>query len=303
MNNESAQVAQALLDQQVSSFPDINSRLLLWFICLFVVVFIAWMSESSSDSAAEQAKELTNKVFVVFCGKGDGAFQYGDSLIDDLAQNIEKLDCLKVPDNVWSDLEKEIVSILQNKPIDEKLYKELSDQAGLSEFESNEDKLIDGSIWFSIPVEGEENRVQIARIFDDCKQVLLCNYAGMKFGVLTFAELESGCRKGDYRVLSPYVFFSQVIEKSLTGLLKVALTQRQARVDAAEKAKKEAEDLLAEKEKSDKPEKLNHYGLAIIEERNRHLNGHLRIETYKNKGTKVFLSFLPEYLNDIMESA
>ena len=58
---------------------------------------------------------------------------------------------------------------------------------------------------------------------------------------------------------------------------------------------------------ADKPEKLNHYGLAIIEERNRHLNGRLKIESNKesnkDNGTRVSLRFTPHYLNDIKESA
>lgn len=52
----------------------------------------------------------------------------------------------------------------------------------------------------------------------------------------------------------------------------------------------------------EKPEKLNHYGLAIIEERNRHLNGQLTIESKKDHGTRVSLRFSPHYLKDISEN-
>jgi len=44
----------------------------------------------------------------------------------------------------------------------------------------------------------------------------------------------------------------------------------------------------------DQPEKLNHYGLAIMEERSKHIAGKLRIES-SNKGTKVSLVFTPQY--------
>ena len=43
------------------------------------------------------------------------------------------------------------------------------------------------------------------------------------------------------------------------------------------------------------PEKLNHYGLAIIKERCRHINGKLTIDTSTKKGTSVIIEFMPEY--------
>ena len=48
------------------------------------------------------------------------------------------------------------------------------------------------------------------------------------------------------------------------------------------------------------PEKLNHYGLAIIQERSRNLNGSLSVMSIKEgiTGTKVKLKFKPAYLAD-----
>jgi len=45
----------------------------------------------------------------------------------------------------------------------------------------------------------------------------------------------------------------------------------------------------------DQPEKLNHYGLAIMKERSKHIAGNLTIESSYNKGTKVSLTFTPLY--------
>lgn len=47
------------------------------------------------------------------------------------------------------------------------------------------------------------------------------------------------------------------------------------------------------------PNKLNHYGLAIMKERSRSLDGDLSIEAGANGGTKVIFSFLPEYAKQI----
>jgi two-component system, NarL family, nitrate/nitrite sensor histidine kinase NarX len=51
---------------------------------------------------------------------------------------------------------------------------------------------------------------------------------------------------------------------------------------------------------SSNPEKLNHYGLAIIEERSRHLSGNLQVKSKQDglQGTQICLSFSPSYLND-----
>ena len=46
----------------------------------------------------------------------------------------------------------------------------------------------------------------------------------------------------------------------------------------------------------DKAEKTNHYGLAIIQERSRHLNGNLEITSRDEGGTRVAFSFRPSFL-------
>jgi two-component system nitrate/nitrite sensor histidine kinase NarX len=51
---------------------------------------------------------------------------------------------------------------------------------------------------------------------------------------------------------------------------------------------------------SNHPEKLNHYGLAIIQERSRHLQGELVVKSAPEgiKGTRIELRFEPRYLKD-----
>ena len=43
-------------------------------------------------------------------------------------------------------------------------------------------------------------------------------------------------------------------------------------------------------------EKLNHYGLAIMQERSKHLGGNIQIRAREEGGTGVYFSFAPEYL-------
>ncbi len=44
----------------------------------------------------------------------------------------------------------------------------------------------------------------------------------------------------------------------------------------------------------DDPGKLNHYGLAIMSERSRHLGGEVSIQRHENGGTLVELLFTPK---------
>lgn len=44
------------------------------------------------------------------------------------------------------------------------------------------------------------------------------------------------------------------------------------------------------------PEKLNHYGLAIMNERGKHLGGELKIQNIAKGGVSVYFEFLPEFI-------
>lgn len=49
---------------------------------------------------------------------------------------------------------------------------------------------------------------------------------------------------------------------------------------------------------ADSPEKLNHYGLAIMSERSKHLNGVLTVEPREQGGTRVTAHFVPHYVQN-----
>lgn len=49
---------------------------------------------------------------------------------------------------------------------------------------------------------------------------------------------------------------------------------------------------------SDQAEKINHYGLAIMQERSRQLHGTLTVERRQEGGTGVYFRFYPEYLSE-----
>ena len=48
----------------------------------------------------------------------------------------------------------------------------------------------------------------------------------------------------------------------------------------------------------DDPKKLNHYGLAIMQERSKHLQAELSIKPTQPHGTTIQLRFMPDYLKN-----
>lgn len=61
-DNKSRQSTHVLTELKTGAFSDINSRLLLWFICLFVVVFVVWAAGAEIDELARgEGKVIPSK--------------------------------------------------------------------------------------------------------------------------------------------------------------------------------------------------------------------------------------------------
>ena len=195
----------------------------------------------------EQVRTLTNQLVLVFCNKGEAAFRYGDMLLDQLAQLFEELRMNQVPDALWRDLEQDIMAILQNQPITEKLYLKFSCYEPIQSFDSSMKPLAQEGQWFSCLVNNAEHRVCAVAIMEDSKHILFCNYLGIKAVNFGLGEFEQELRAGRYKLLQSEASLAQVIDTTMSGLSKVAASQQSARSMAAEKAKNEAEKLLAQK--------------------------------------------------------
>ena len=180
-----------------------------------------------------------------------GAILYADSLLDDLQRELNNRK-QQVPEEVWHDLERDLVNILQGISVAESVYSMKPTRYEKNIESHRVNNLVKEGDWFYSVDDGFESRQQLISIFEETKEVLFCNYLGIKTNRCQFSLLDDDLQHGRLRQLHIEASLLDVIKKTSVGLQKVSSTQQKARIIAAEKAKKEAEALLAEKELSER---------------------------------------------------
>ena len=196
----------------------------------------------------ERIEELLKKFIAVFCVKGNAAFKFADSLLDEVSAACEQYG-VSVDATERESLENDMVRILQKQNVEE------SQQCAIT----CDDPLLDAgqaltdcNTWY---VTEDGIRQHATAVFEATHQVLFTNYLGMKITVLTRNELAHAEQTRTIKPLKCESSFSDVCASAVSGLSKIAETQKKARVAAAEKAKQEAERLLEERRVADEEAK------------------------------------------------
>lgn len=233
------------------------------FVSQYWVLIVAASFEKSLTLDLDVDK-LSKNLIRTFCQQNEAAFKLAGQILDDVQTCTEAFK-LKVPDNVWRYLEESLVGILQKSGEESKSSFKMIELASKLEksfggFDQqllalvNADSLgVNNGDWFIYTELNAKTEipVQLASIFEETQQMIFCNYLGIKVLQLSFSGfnecVESGSLKSNLNV-EP---FTKVFRASIKGLLKVSETQKKARIKAAEKAKEEAEKLLAEKLKAE----------------------------------------------------
>ncbi|MFT7185387.1 MAG: hypothetical protein ACI84K_000765 [Pseudohongiellaceae bacterium] len=205
-----------------------------------------------NPSVNEDIQTLTAKIKAVFCTKGRAAFKWVDNLSEDIQAHCLKQNIV-VSEELWEGVQSDLVNILQGNLLEERQFINSTVPEGWTKPKKRvlNNHVVEGS-WFYLVKDDLESREQVIAIFPEAQEVLFCNYLGIKSQRYTFTELNLALSS---QVLKPLVAdstFLEVVQKTSTGLLKVAKTQKKARTIAAEKAQKEAENLLAEKQNAEK---------------------------------------------------
>jgi transcription elongation GreA/GreB family factor len=119
-------------------------------------------------------------------------------------------------------------------------------------------------------MEHEEERLKIQLIanFAQSQQLLFANYLGMKAAQLSYQEFNIRLKEGNLKKLANAQPLTSVFDQTVKGLAKIAENQKQARLQAAEKAKAEAEQLLEDRRKA---EELSQQRAQEIAERTKQL--------------------------------
>lgn len=197
----------------------------------------------AEESQWDELRSLNKQIALVFCKKGEAAFKYAPNLIDELSSLAVKYKVV-VDDALWSSLDQDVVSLLQNIPLTEKAFIVVPCRYSLDELSVKLDVAVGQSI--QINEDGAEVRGLIASYYADCGQILLVNHLGIKIKLLTVAAFKDKLRLKELEYISPEARFSDVILSTLSGLSRIVDNQAVARKRAAEKAIKEAEVLKAE---------------------------------------------------------
>jgi len=208
--------------------------------------------------------KLTKNLILIFCHKTDASFSLADHILDDLQLVFESLN-VAVEDSAWFDIEHSLVQKLQGNSTESvSNYQKIEeDTAPVSLFGDFDKKILfskdievpdaEAGHWYKL-VNDQTGAMSPVRLASKCsfsQQLLFCNYLGMKAAQFSFDNYFEYTRNGMLKAFDVQSSFAQVLKVTIKGLLKVSDTQKKARIAAAEKAKSEAEALLAERQRAE----------------------------------------------------
>ena len=236
------------------------------------------------SSYNEKLDQSCKNIVRVFCHKGESSFQLADQIIEDL-QEMSKgvsltgsntfLESQSAPtaffsdESLWRELSECLVLLLQGQLSEEEvlefellqLPEHLENTFGdIDQFKNGaiqfENLNISLSDWFELYDQDELITLKLIADFKQSQQLLFSNYLGMKAAQLSYHEFAERLVQGNIKKLAKTHAFSSVFDQAITGLAKIAENQKQARLQAAEKAKAEAEKMLEDRRKAEEQSRL-----------------------------------------------
>ena len=218
--------------------------------------------KTTNPELSTEMQTLTAKIKAVFGTKGKAALKWADNLLDDM-----QLECTKhnivIEESIWQNVEKDLVTILQNETLEECLFVSFD---GVQEWSKPAEVLLNSKVeeggWLFTQKESQVFREQVIAKFPETQEVLLSNHLGMKSQRCRYSDINFEFSNQTRKPLLPSANFLEIVQKTNAGLLKVALTQQKARAIAADKARKEAQVLQQEKEHAEKMARIKAQEIA-----------------------------------------
>lgn len=201
--------------------------------------------ESESEENVEDVVLLSKQIVAVFCLKGERAFQLGPGLREKIQELALKF-LASVNEDFIDALEADVVSLLKGEAIEEATYKKF-DVKPLSDLLEDTDLSVNqGEIYLN----EDGTRLEVAAVYESQQQVLMTNDIGVKAALMSFSSLKAKISDRSLKRLAKAESFSEVYKGAVKGLEKIAENQHKARELAAEKARREAENLQRQKEEA-----------------------------------------------------
>lgn len=230
------------------------------------------------SSYDEKLDQCCKNIVRVFCHKGESSFQLADQIIDDLQAMSKDMslpgvsafqDSQSVPssffsnESLWQDLSDCLVNLLQGQLSNDVFeFEMLQLPEHLEQTFGNIDQFKNGSMefeslnisigdWFELHDQEELITLKLIADFNQSQQLLFSNHLGMKAAQLSYHEFADRLAQANIKKIARVQTFSSVFDQAVKGLAKIAENQKQARLQAAEKAKAEAEKLLEDRRKAE----------------------------------------------------
>ena len=217
--------------------------------------------KSVSDVDWQALVQLTEKIILVFShsvsDKKESLYRMAEGVVDELAAEASHYDVV-IKNDEWESIQQLLISVLQGAEI-ERVQAKMEKPA--LNFDSEycptvaEVQKLSGK-WYLIKDESSTTRLKFSTYFEDSREILWLNHAGMKSMVMPYESFMSATKQGRIREIPACYLLSQVFTETLKGLGKVAKAQHLARVKAKEKAEAEAERLKLEKQKAEELARL-----------------------------------------------
>ena len=218
-----------------------------------------------------EISNLTTSAMNAFCKQGEALFKHADTLVDEFKAKLKGL-AIDFDDGIFNALESSLVSLLKQEfsdsfieyasiPTDSSISRQFSHYDVTQILANNvQEQPADNSVDYGLRVDewyvlvGDQSEspcMKLLAYFKYAGVYLFANYLGMKTALYAKKEMADLIKSKQLKPLKKGDGFSLVLANCLKGLSRVAESQQKARIAAAEKAKEEAERLLAEKRRAE----------------------------------------------------
>lgn len=240
-----------------------------WQPVLRSVLLAATQDKESADNEWKDTVKLTERLVFVFASSNrnnnSALFRQAEGLVDELAALANRHN-IEIDNDEWESIQQLLIMVLQNTDIERITVpiKESSINFSADVNLSHDECLNLINEWYLVKHDENNTRLKFSRYFEDSREILWLNHAGMKSMLMPYEAFKKGQNTGTISKIKPCYLVSQVFSETLRGLGKVAQAQYEAREKAKQKAAAEAEQLRLEKQQAEEAKRLQEQEAARL---------------------------------------
>lgn len=217
----------------------------------------AWKDGLAGDNVRHANKLLEWIVWIadpaLSDNERDKLYQVGEHLGDKVREVWSRIQSDPIPESTLNGLELVMVARLKGQTLDlvsvtphefdERWLNLAATDTGAASHYAGQ--------WFVKGEGGDEQRLFFLTLLEESQDVLLTNGEGVKLGLMAWTEFESGLASDKIRRLPDLNPFGDVVDQTVSALLRVLKTQMEKRREAKARAEAQAESLRAARAKAE----------------------------------------------------